>query len=197
MAKSPEEHNRILEEVLRRMHAASLKLKPSKCHFMKEMIAYLGHIVSADGVECDSLLTEPVRNWTTPKDQKTLKQFLGFTGLYRKFINGYASIARPLTQLLSGPRKEKKSAKKVKSQKSAPSTVEPKKWMWGTEQQEAFDQLKKCLVSPPVHALPDFNLPFNLWTDASRKGLGAILYQNQEGVMRVIAYGSRTLFKHE
>ena len=109
MARTPEEHNQVLEEVLRRLHAAGLKLKPSKCHFMKRKIAYLGHIVSENSIECDTRLTEPVKSWPVPKNQKELMQYLGFTGFYRKFIKDYATIARPLTMLLGGPRKTKNS----------------------------------------------------------------------------------------
>ena len=192
MAQTPEEHNRILEEVLRRIHAAGLKLKPSKCHFMKKRIAYLGHIVSENSIECDTRLTEPVQSWPVPRNQKELMQYLGFTGFYRKFIKDYASIARPLTQLLGGPKKNKKGSK-VDTHHSA----EAKEWKWGEDQQEAFDKLKQCLISPPILSLPDFNLPFIVRTDASRRGLGAVLYQEQDGHMRVIAYASRTLSKHE
>lgn len=201
MSCTPEEHVQILDEVMSRLHAAGLKLKPPKCHFMKRKIAYLGHIVSENGLECDPRLTDPVRTWPTPKDQKTLLQFLGFTGFYRKFIEGYASIARPLTQLLGGPKKSSKQAKKNKDKEKKPvkeySPAETPEWRWGPEQQQAFEELKRCLTSPPILALPDFELPFLLRTDASRQGLGAILYQQQDGHYRVIAYASRALSKAE
>ena len=116
-----------------------------------------------------------------------MRRFSGFTGYYRKFVQNYAKVARPLHGLLVGvPRKGKGGKKTVKW---GPAPV----WKWTHECQEAFEELIRRLTSPPVLAFADFAQPFIVHTDASLDGLGAILYQEQAGHKRVIAYASRGL----
>ena len=114
---------------------------------------------------------------------KDVRQFLGFTGYYRRFIKGYAALARPLNDLLVGhsPKDDKKNSKK-----KVP-------FVWGPEQEEAFSKLKDKLTEPPVLAYANYQLPFVIHTDASATGLGAVLYQRQGEIDRVIAYASRSL----
>ncbi|MCG8030630.1 MAG: reverse transcriptase family protein [Candidatus Thiodiazotropha taylori] len=97
-----EEHLERLQAVFMNLEKHNLKLKPSKCEFFKEKDVYLGHVVSAEGVHVDPSKTEAVRNWPIPKSTKDVRKFLGFTGYYRRFVKGYASIARPLNDLLVG-----------------------------------------------------------------------------------------------
>lgn len=97
-----EEHLEKLEAVFQRLHQNNLKLKGSKCEFFKHEVTYLGHIVSEDGIRTDPSKIEAVKTWPIPKSVKEIRQFLGFTGYYRRFIKGYASIARPLNDLLVG-----------------------------------------------------------------------------------------------
>jgi len=131
-------------------------------------------------------MTEAVRNWPIPRNVKQVRQFLGFAGYYRRFVRGFASIARPLNNLLAGhPTKAK-----AKSSKSA----KPAKFVWAEEQQHAFDDLKDRITHPPVLAYADFSRPFKIHTDASKRGLRAALYQvDDDGEDRVIAYASRSL----
>ncbi|KAL5020629.1 hypothetical protein ScPMuIL_002291, partial [Solemya velum] len=111
----------------------------------------------------------------------------GFAGYYRRFIRNYAQIVKSLNDLLKGH--DLKKIKKVKSKiKSCPVP-----WKWGEEQQIAFDCIKDKLTNPPVLAYAKYDSPFILHTDASGTGLGAILYQKQDGVERAIAYASRGL----
>ena len=112
-----------------------------------------------------------------PKNVKELRQFLGFVGYYRRFIKDFSKIVHPLTSLLQGHMTEPSQKAKKKKIKSVP-------WSWGKEQQQAFDTVKLSLVNPPVLAYADYSLPFILHVDASGFGLGAVLYQKQEGVRK-------------
>ena len=102
ISKTPEEHLKRLRGVFEKLVKAGLKLKPSKCEFFKSKIVYLGHIVSAKGIETDPKKIEAVKNWTTPKTVTDVQSFLSFTNHYWRFIKGYAKVAKPLNSLLSG-----------------------------------------------------------------------------------------------
>ena len=187
-----EEHIRRIEAVFSRLHEHGLKLKPSKCEFFKTSVKYLGHVVSENGVETDPDKIAALSEWPVPHNVKTLRSFLGFTGYYRRFIKDYAKLVKPLNDLLVGhpTNKHAISEQKKKKKKCTP-------WQWGDSQQYAFDTLKEKLSSPPVLAYADFSKPFIVHTDASSEGLGAVLYQEQEGKERVIAYASRGLRQSE
>ena len=174
-AKDMSTHLQRLEEVLRRLKEAGLKLKPSKCQFFADSVNYLGHVVSRDGVSTDPAKVEAVTEWPVPKSTKDVRAFLGTTGYYRRFIPGYTERAKPLTHLLS---------KQVRFQ-------------WTPDCTHAFDDLKLTLITAPVLAYPDHSLPFILDTDASDVGTGAVLGQVQDGMERVVAYYSKSLSKEE
>ncbi|MEW8316224.1 MAG: reverse transcriptase domain-containing protein [Candidatus Thiodiazotropha endolucinida] len=182
-----EQHIERLEAVFRRLQTNNLKLKASKCEFFKRAVTYLGHVVSEEGICTDPTKTEAVLNWPVPKSVKEVRMFLGFTGYYRRFVKGYASIVRPLNDLLIGHPTNKK-AKKGRKPKCKPSD-----FVWGQEQEQAFRTIIERLTHPPVLAYADYKLPFKLHTDASSTGLGAVLYQQQDGRDRVVAYASRSL----
>lgn len=173
-----------LEAVFERLHRHNLKLKASKCEFFKREVKYLGHIVSEDGIKADPAKTSAIKEWPVPASTKEVRRFIGFSGYYRRFVKDYAKIARPLNDLLVGePTSKSKSKKK---------THQPP-FHWGDEQQQAFDAIVDKLSSPPVLAYAEYDKPFALHTDASSSGLGAVLYQKQNGIDRVIAYASRSL----
>ncbi|MEW8115521.1 MAG: ribonuclease H family protein [Candidatus Thiodiazotropha endolucinida] len=176
-----------MEAVFRTLQTNNLKLKASKCEFFKREVTYLGHVVSKEGISTDPAKTEAVLNWPVPKTVKEVRMFLGFTGYYRRFVKGYASIVRPLNDLLIGHPTNKK-AKKGRKPKSKPTN-----FVWGQEQEQAFWTIIERLTHPPVLAYADYKLPFKLHTDASSTGLGAVLYQHQDGRDRVVAYASRSL----
>ena len=185
-AKSFQEHQERLRQVLQRLRDCGIKLSPGKCALCMKRVKYVGHIVSETGIEPDEEKTRKVQEWPQPKTSEEVRKFLGFAGYYRKFIQNFSRIARPLTDLIPTT-----SRTKNKKKKNVPE------WRWGKEQEDAFQTLKSCLVSPPVLAYPDFDLPFEVHTDASFHGLGAVLYQTQGGLQRVIAYASRGLNKSE
>ena len=182
-SKTPQEHIERLKGVFEKLSAAGLRLKPSKCEFFKTKVNYLGHVVSKDGIETDPKKISDILNWPEPKTVTDVRSFLGFTNYYRKFILRYAQKAnKPLNKLISGDNSKKKRTK-----------VE-----FDEECRGAFLELKEACSKTPVLAYADYSKPFKLHTDASEKGLGAVLYQEQDDkTHRVIAFASRTLSKTE
>ncbi|KAH9667504.1 hypothetical protein KPL70_021062 [Citrus sinensis] len=148
------EHVHHLEQVMSCLYTSQFYVKFSKCLFCQESIDYLGHIVSARGVHADPQKITAMVDWPLPKSVKRLRGFLGLTGYYRRFIQGYATIAAPLTELLC---------------KEA--------FHWNLAATQAFQALKKALVEAPVLHLPNFALEFVIETDASNVGIGAVLMQ--------------------
>ena len=180
-----EEHLKRLEAVFQKLYTAGLKLKPSKCHFFREEIEYLGHVVSGKGISTNPKKVEAVAKWPTPKTVYDVRSFLGFVGYYRRFIRNFSKIAKPIREVITGlENQSKRSAKKT--------FVE-----WTEAADSAFEHLKKLCISTPILAYPDYKLPFVLHTDSSSEGLGAVLYQKQNGKLRVIAYASRSVSKAE
>ena len=177
-SRTPEEHIERLRGVFLKLAAAGLRLKPSKCEFFKSKVSYLGHIVSKEGIKTDPKKIEAIKKWPVPQTVTEVRSFLGFTNYYRKFIPQYAQVAKPLNQLVSGDNANKKK-----------TLVN-----WTSKCQDAFEHLKCLCSQTPILAYADYTKPFQLHTDASESGLGAVLYQQQtNGTEGVIAYASRTL----
>ena len=184
-SKSYDEHVDRLRQVFDRIRTEGLKLSPSKCHFFKSKVKYVGHIVSKEGLQPDPVKIEKVLNWPRPTSPEEIRKFLGFIGYYRKFIKDFAKISRPLNDLMPPSHQPKKRKK---------STTE---WNWTSQHEDSFNLLKTAVSSPPVLGFPNFDEPFELHTDACGSGLGAVLYQHQEGANRVISYASRSLSRAE
>ena len=181
-SRTPEEHLVRLEGVFSRLRAAGLKLKPKKCAFFKDRITYLGHIVLKEGIEVNPSKITAIQKWPRPKTVTDVRSFLGFTNYYRKFMHRYAQISKPLNDLTSGENAKRKN-----------KNVE-----WTDEHQKSFDQLKDLSTSSPVLAYANYTKPFIVYTDASEKGLGAVLSQKQDnGKESAIAFASCSLSKSE
>ena len=134
-------------------------------------------MVSKEGVSTDP---EKITEWPQPTTGTEVRSFLGFVSYYRRFIPNFskvAKVAKPLNKLLQNLEGKLSQGKKFKV-------------YWGPEQQEAFETLKRLCTESPMLAYADFRAPFVLHTDASGDGLGAVLYQVQDGQKRVIAYAS-------
>ena len=185
-----------IQLVFNRLKQFNLKIKPKKCQFFSTSVLFLGHVLLAEGISANPEKVDKVKTWPVPKTIKEVQSFLGLASYYRHFIPHFAKKARCLHELV-GPTASKpknRSKARVKETKAAESELiitEIKTFEWTIEHQEAFDALKEALCTAPVLGYPDFTREFILETDASLKGLGTILSQQQkDGSIRVIAYVS-------
>ncbi len=168
-------HLQQLSLVFQELTQAGLKANLTKCEFLKSRIEFLGHLVDGDGIHTvDSKITA-VEKFPTPKSVDNVRSFLGFPGYYRTFVRNFASTASPLTRLL------KKDVYLI----------------WNDAQQHSFTTLKGALTHAPIHAFPDYKLPFTMSTDASALGIGAVLMQTEGKRPHAIAYASRVLTSAE
>ncbi|XP_064417743.1 uncharacterized protein LOC135358269 [Latimeria chalumnae] len=182
-----QQHEDRLVKVLKRLADHGLKLSPNKCKFFQRSVKYLGHIVSANGIQPDPSKVSAVVDWPRPTTVRELRSFLGFAGYYRRFVAKFSSVSKPLNGLLAGLSQGSKTRHREKHQLLN----------WTPECEEAFMELKRKLTSAPVLGFANWKLPYVLHTDASFSGLGAALYQLQDGRMRIIAYASRGLSRSE
>ena len=127
-----------LDEVLNRLKSAGLKLKPSKCEFLKTELLFLGHVVGSNGVRPNPKILQSVKKWNPPKNVKEVQQFLGLCNYYRQYVSKFSDIASPISRL---------TQKKVQ-------------FVWSEECQKAFEQLKTALCEAPILAYPKQNCEF-------------------------------------
>jgi len=170
-SKNEEEHEEHLRLVLKKLREHKLYAKFSKCEFWLKEVGFLGHVVSGEGIAVDPSKVEAVTEWIAPTSVTEIRSFLGLAGYYRRFIESFSKIAKPMTELL------KKDTK----------------FIWTEECEASFQELKKRLVTAPVLILPNIRKEFQVYCDASRQGLGGVLMQDG----RVVAYTSRQLRPHE
>jgi hypothetical protein len=166
-----EQHVKRLDAVFQRIKQANMKLNVSKCKLFRSKVHFLGHVISQKGIEPDPSKTEAVRTWKTPQTLTELRAFVGLANYYRRHIKSFAEIARPLHEL----------------------TKKGVIYKWSESQQRAFEQLKLALTTAPVLAIPRERGRFVVDTDASNEAVGAVIHQEQEGILRVLAYASRAL----
>jgi hypothetical protein len=170
-SRNKEEHAEHLTSILELLKKEKLYAKFSKCDFWIEKVQFLGHVIDSKGIHVDPAKIEAIKNWASPTNPTEIRQFLGLAGYYRRFIEGFSKIGRPLTEL----------------------TQKKKNFDWGEEQESSFQLLKQKLCEAPILALPVGSEDFAVYCDASCQGLGAVLMQRS----KVIAYASRQLKTHE
>jgi len=176
-----------LDTIFKRLRQFGLKLKPEKFHFVKESVTFLGHTVSAEGIQTDQSKIRDVENFPRPATEKAVRSFMGLASYFRRYIRGFAQIAGPISDFLAtGTRKKQKQ----KNNKELGDR-------WTNECQLAFISIKDKLTSVPLLGFPDFEIPLCLEVDASLDGFGAILSQIQDKGKVIIGYASRRLRKYE
>lgn len=164
-----------LREVFQHLRKFNLKLNPSKCHFFKNEVTYLGHHISKDGIQPDKSKYDTIRNYPVPKNSDEVRRFVAFCNYYRRFIKNFSDIANPLNKLL-----RKDSIFK-----------------WNEECQKSFDTLKMTLLSPNILQFPDYTKDFIITTDASKVACGAVLAQRFGDFELPIAFASKAFTKGE
>ena len=170
-SSTAEEHRELVEFVLRRLQEEGYYAHPGKCEFFQKEVSFLGHVVSAAGVAVQEHKVKSVKDWPRPESKTQVRSFLGLTGYYRKFIQGYSEVALPLTEL----------------------TRQSTAFDWKDGHQQAFDRLKQALANAPVLAHADEKLPYTIHTDASGFAVSAVLSQDQGQGRQPIAYFSRKM----
>jgi predicted aspartyl protease len=171
-----EHHRKIVREVLSRLQKYDLYLRPEKCEFEMQEIEYLGMIIRPGEVRMNPGKVAAVRDWTTPTNLREVRAFIGFANFYRRFIKDFASIARPLHDL---------------TKKDTP-------WQWHSEQQKAFNELKRRFCEEPILKVYDPELPTRVEVDASGFATGGILSQkSHDGLWHPVAYRSQSMSKEE
>jgi transposase InsO family protein len=172
-SKTEKDHLEHVAIVLTALAAKKLKIKISKCSFAQPSTTFLGYKVSNQGLSVDSTKVLAVADWPLPHDITSTRAFLGFTGFYRRFIEGYALISSPLSDLTR--------------------TLVPFPSVLPQAAVDSFNTLKTALLSAPLLAIPETgaNAEFILFTDASILGLGAVLLQDQGKGYQPVCYESR------
>ena len=173
--RNDEEHDARLGAALKRIQDAGVTLNKEKCEFRKSELKFLGHIINQHGIRADAEKTSAVANMKTPSTITELRRFMGMVNQLGKFSPNIADLSQPIRPLLS---------------KRAD-------WLWGTQQDEAFESIKKELTKPAVLALYDPKSNTKVCADASSYGLGAVLMQEHSGSWRPVAYASKSLSETE
>ncbi|XP_073033126.1 uncharacterized mitochondrial protein AtMg00860-like [Primulina eburnea] len=152
---SEEDHKEHLHLTLQMLREKELYAKFKKCEFWLKSVTFLGYIISKEGVSVDPKKVEAITGWPRPNTVTEIRSFLGLAGYYRKFVEGFSSIATPLTKL----------------------TQKNSKFNWSEECEKSFQTLKEKLASTPVLVLPTEDKSFTIYSDASKEGLGCVLMQ--------------------
>ncbi|XP_016168704.1 uncharacterized protein LOC107611269 [Arachis ipaensis] len=152
-SKTEEEHKDHLWIMLQILKERKLYAKLTKCEFWKSEVKFLGHVVSKQGIAVDPAKVEAVMNWERPTSVTKIRSFLGLVGYYQRFIKGFSQLALPLTK---------------PTRKDAP-------FVWTPECEGSFQALKQRLTTAPVLVFPELSESFEVYCDASLKGLGCVL----------------------
>jgi hypothetical protein len=169
--KNEEDHDEHLRLVLQKLRENQLYAKLSKCEFWLKEVSFLGHIISEGGISVDPSKVKDVLSWKTPQNVSDIRSFLGLAGYYRRFIEEFSKISKPIIELLAKD-----------------NTFE-----WMPRHETSFQELKKRLTTASVLTMPNMEKLFSIYCDTSSQGLGCVLMQDGH----VVAYTSQKLRKHE
>lgn len=170
-SKTFKEHMQHVRLVLERLTRARLTINPKKVQLCRQKLKYLGFIIEPGKCFADPAKIEIIKNYPQPKKAKHIQRFMGLVGFYRRFIDGFTQMSKPLTSL------NKKDAE----------------FVWTDVQQKSFDYFRQALCILPGLHLPNLNKPFAIHTDASKYSISAILNQYENGVMYPVWYASKAL----
>jgi len=174
--ETEEEHDEIVEEVLRRLEENDLFVKPDKCVWKVREVGFLGVIIEEDGVRMEKEKVQGVIEWPVLKGMKDVQKFLGLANYYRWFVKDFTKIAKPLHEI----------------------TRKEMKWNWGERQQKAFEELKERFTTEPVLVTPDLDREMRVEADASDFATGGVLSMKCEDERwRPVAYISKSLNEAE
>ena len=174
--ETEEGHNKLVAEVIRRLEENDLYVKPEKCKWKVREVGFLEVIIGPDGIKMEEEKVKGVVEWLTSKCVKDIQKFLGLVNYYRRFIEGFASIARPLHDMV------KKN----------------KKWEWTEKQEKAFKELKEWFTKEPVLAAPDIDKKMRMEVDASDYVTGGVLSMEcEDGLWRPVAFLFKSLNETE
>ena len=171
-----QQHRLDVRNIIKAIQTSGMKVKSPKCEFHKEETEYLGFIINREGIKTDPIKAQAIWDWKTPKNKTAIQSFLGFCNFYRRLIEGFSKIAKLLYQL----------------------TEKYQKWDFRTKQQEAFDRLIHKLTRAPILAHYDLKKPITIETDAFKYITAGIISQTgDDGILRPIAYHSKSMSKNE
>jgi len=165
-------HDEIVEEILKRLEENDLYIKPEKCVWKVQKVGFLGIVIEPNGIEMEKEKVDGVLSWLEPKNVKDIRKFLGLANYYRRFIKDFAQIARSMNML----------------------TRKDVKWIWGENQQKAFDELKGVFMTKPVLAVPDLDKEFRIEVNTSNYTTrGVLLMKCSDNLWRLVAFISKSL----
>jgi hypothetical protein len=144
-SKNEEEHDEHLRLVLQKLRENQLYAKLNKCDFWLKEVSFLGHIISEGGISVDPSKVKDILSWKTLQNVSDIRSFLGLAGYYRRFIEGFSKISKPMTELLA----------------------KGKTFEWTPRREASFQELKKRLTTSPVLTMPNVEIPFSIYCDAS------------------------------
>jgi len=170
--ETEERYNELVEKILRRLEEHNLYVKPEKCKWKVREVGFLRVVIGPNGIKMKKEKVRGMLEWSNPKCVKNIQKFLGLANYYRRFVKGFAEIARPMHRLV---RKQEK-------------------WNWGVEQEKAFRRLKKIFTSEPVLAAPDSDKEMRVEADMSDYATGGVLSMKcKDKKWRLVAYISKLL----
>lgn len=164
-----EQHLEVLEKVAKKLAYANLTISTTKSKFCYRRLKYLGHIIDESGIALDKSRIDAISNFPRPTCIREVQRLLGLAGWNRRFIKDFSRLTAPISELLKNKRP----------------------FVWDEECEKAFQNLIKALTEAPVLTSPDYNIPFEIHTDASKMGCGGVLIQKVDGEERIIAYMSQ------